>query len=143
MSMKIVVGVDGSEPAKRALDWCATFAARLDAEVVAVHAIDLPVIVAPMTTYVPIQHFTEVNREELREIVTREWCAPLSNASIPFRVVLKEGDPGLVLIETARDEHADLVVTGRRGRGGFTELLLGSTSSALIHHLNGPVMIVP
>ena len=93
MSMKIVVGVDGSEPAKRALDWCATFAGRLDAEVVAVHAIDLPVIVAPMTTYVPIQQFTEVNREELREVVTREWCAPLSNASVPFRVVLKEGDP--------------------------------------------------
>ena len=143
MSMKIVVGVDGSEPAKRALDWCATFAGRLDAEVVAVHAIDLPVIVAPMTTYVPIQQFTEVNREELREVVTREWCAPLSNASIPFRVVLKEGDPALAIIETARDEHADLVVTGRRGRGGFAELVLGSTSYALIHHLNGPLVIVP
>ena len=143
MNMKIVVGVDGSEPAKRALDWCATFAVRLDAEVVAVHAIDLPVIVAPMTTYVPIQQFTEVNREELRDVVTREWCAPLSNASIPFRVVLKDGDPAHVIMETARDEHADLVVTGRRGRGGFAELVLGSTSYALIHHLNRPLVIVP
>jgi nucleotide-binding universal stress UspA family protein len=36
-SAKIIVGVDGSEHSIRALQWCATHAAELDAEVVAVH----------------------------------------------------------------------------------------------------------
>ena len=46
-------------------------------------------------------------------------------------------------MKTADDESADLVVTGRRGRGGFAELVLGSTSYSLVHHLNRPLTIVP
>ena len=143
MNMKIIVGVDGSEPSKRALEWCATYAGRLQAEVVAVHAIEIPILVAPMTTYVPIPEFTEVDREQLAEVVTNKWCKPLTDESVHFRVVLKDGDPALVIIETADDENAELVVTGRRGRGGFAELVLGSTSYALTHHLNRPLVIVP
>jgi nucleotide-binding universal stress UspA family protein len=46
-------------------------------------------------------------------------------------------------MEFARKANADLIVTGRRGRGGFTELLLGSTSHALTHHADRPLVIVP
>ena len=42
MNMKIVVGVDGSEPSQRAVEWCATYAKALGAEVVAVHVVDAP-----------------------------------------------------------------------------------------------------
>jgi nucleotide-binding universal stress UspA family protein len=48
-----------------------------------------------------------------------------------------------MLIEIARTEGAELVVTGRRGRGGFAELLLGSTSHQLTHHVDRPLVIVP
>lgn len=141
--MKIVVGVDGSEPAGRALKWCASYAKALDAEIVAVHAIDLPVIASSMNTYVPILEFSDVDRDKLRAVVTDEWCAPLAKAGVPFRVVLKDGDPAFTIMQVARDEEADLVVTGRRGRGGFAELLLGSTSYALTHHLNRPLLVLP
>lgn len=141
--MKIVVGVDGSEPSGRAVEWCATYGDQLDAEVVVVHAIDMPIVVAPFTSYVPVQEFTEIDRGHLRKVVTDEWCAPLLKASTPFRVELIDGDPALAIMETARNEDADLVVTGRRGRGGFAELVLGSTSYALTHHLNRPLLILP
>lgn len=141
--MKIVVGVDGSEPSGRAVEWCATYGEQLGAEIVVVHAIDLPIVVAPLTTYVPIQNFSEIDRDHVRQVVTDEWCAALIKAAIPFRVELIDGDPALAIMDTARKEDADLVVTGRRGRGGFAELLLGSTSYALTHHLNRPLLILP
>jgi nucleotide-binding universal stress UspA family protein len=143
MGMKILVGVDGSEPSMRAVEWCAEHADALVAEVVAVHAVDLPVVVSPISPGFALPRFDPADREELTRVATEEWCAPLAQASVPFRLVLRDGAPALTLMQVAKDEDADLVVTGTRGRGGFAELLLGSTSHALSHHLHRPLLIHP
>lgn len=143
MGMRIVVGVDGSEHSHRAVEWCARHAPLLSADVVAVHALDVPVYAIPTMAYVPVPPMPDETREELREIVRGQWCEPLARAGVPFRAVLAEGPAAAVIIEQARAEDADLVVTGRRGRGGFAELLLGSTSHSLTHHLDRPLVIVP
>jgi nucleotide-binding universal stress UspA family protein len=143
MGMRIVVGVDGSDHSKRAVEWCARYAGALGADVVAVHALDQPVYALPTLAYVPIPPIDDEAREKLREVVRSDWCAPLERAGVPFRVVVEDGAPAVVILELARAEQADLVVTGRRGRGGFTELVLGSTSHSLSHHLDRPLVIVP
>lgn len=58
------------------------------------------------------------------------------------RMFLKKGDAAKVIIETAKAENCGLIVLGSRGRGEFTELLLGSVSQKVIHHATGPVLIV-
>jgi nucleotide-binding universal stress UspA family protein len=141
--MKIIVGVDGSEPANRAIEWCAKYAPALDAEVVAVHAIDIPFYVPPTISSLPPPPLSPEERAGLHDHVTTAWCAPLANATVPFRVVLMDSDPALAIMQAAKAEQADLVVTGRRGRGGFAELVLGSTTYALTHHLDRPLVIVP
>lgn len=143
MGKCIVVGVDGSEHARRAVEWCAEHAAGFGAEVVAVHAIEMPVYAAPTMAYVPIPPMNDDDRRALQAVVHDEWCAALVEAHTPFRAVVTDGSPAVVLMETARAEDAMLVVTGRRGRGGFSELLLGSTSHSLTHHLDRPLVIVP
>ncbi len=143
MSGKIVVGVDGSDHSQRAVAWCASHARALDAEVVAVHAVETPVYPAMGTPYWPVPTLTPVQRDELRDIVALDWCKPLADAGVSFRVVLMEGAPAPAIIQVAHAEDAELVVTGRRGRGGFAELVLGSTSHALSHHLDRPLVIVP
>ena len=140
---RILVGIDGSEPSLRAVEWCAAHADQLGADVVAVHAIAIPVVVAPVSPGFRLPEFKPADREALTKVATEEWCAPLSKASVSFRVVLVDGDPAASIIRAAKTENADLVVTGRRGRGGFAELLLGSTSHALSHHLQRPLLIVP
>ena len=51
------------------------------------------------------------------------------------------GRPGRVLVQASRT--ADLVVVGSRGVGGFTGLLMGSVSQAVLTGAAGPVMVVP
>lgn len=47
------------------------------------------------------------------------------------------------LIETAHKLGADVLVSGTRGHGGFARALLGSTSTALLHHADLPLLVVP
>jgi nucleotide-binding universal stress UspA family protein len=142
--VKIIVGVDGSPSSARAVEWCAAHAPAVEAEVVAVHAIEIPVYASSGLGSVPLPVASEPDRDELRDVIRREWCMPLSKASVPFRVVLTDGrTPASAIMAAAEHAGADLVVTGRRGRGGFAELLLGSTSHQLSHHLDRPLVIVP
>ncbi len=54
-----------------------------------------------------------------------------------------DGDPRRVLVETAKQEDADLVVIGKRGRNRIGELLLGSTAEAVSRGAHCPVLVVP
>ena len=141
--MKIVVGVDGSVSSIHAVEWCAALAPALDTEVIAVHSIELPVYSASGFGAAPVPPPSATERDAVREMIEGDWCAPLTKAHVRFRSVVTDGSPAAAIIAVARNEQADLVVTGRRGLGGFKELLLGSTSHELSHHLDRPLVIVP
>jgi nucleotide-binding universal stress UspA family protein len=144
---RIVLGHDGSEGAARACRWCADLAHALSAEVVVVHAMDLPAY--PVVTYegplpVPLEPgVLERWQEERRALVETTWCAPLRRAGVTHRVQVVDADPATAILETADTERADLVVVGRRGEGTLGELVLGSVSHQLTHHAHQPVTVVP
>ncbi|AGY58504.1 universal stress protein [Gloeobacter kilaueensis] len=52
------------------------------------------------------------------------------------------GNPGRCLCELASSWQADLVVMGRRGHSGLSELLLGSASNYVLHHAPCSVLVV-
>ena len=140
--MKMLVGVDGSESAQRAVAWCAAHATALDANVIAVHAIEVPVHALLPDAYAP-PVYADVDREHIRDVLRDEWCSTLNAANVPFDAKVIEGYPADVIMEAARRERADIVVVGRRGLGGFKKMLLGSTSHQLSHHLDRTLVIVP
>ncbi len=141
----IVVGIDGSDAAGRAVRWCAEHAPLLAASVVAVHALDTTGFgsFVALDPAVPVALPNDEELRRLRDVAEREWCKALVDAGVDHRVVVAEGNAVAALRQIAEDERADLVVTGRRGRGGFAELVLGSTSHQLAHHLTRPLLIVP
>ena len=65
--------------------------------------------------------------------------ADTDDVSVERRVLT--GPPADALIQQAR--HADLLVVGTRGLGGFTELILGSVSDQVARHSRCPVVLVP
>ncbi|PPS45518.1 universal stress protein [Chroococcidiopsis sp. TS-821] len=52
------------------------------------------------------------------------------------------GSPGRIICNTARDWQANLIVIGRRGLSGLSELLLGSVSNYVLHHAPCSVLTV-
>lgn len=139
---RIVVGIDGSDGSADALRWAIELAAGVDAEVVAVHAHELPRYVphATGTPFVPeLENWERLAQQEFE----LRWCAPLAAAGVRHRMVFQVGTPGEVLLGVAERVAADLIVTGRRGRSELLELLAGSVSQRMVHRAHCPVVVVP
>jgi nucleotide-binding universal stress UspA family protein len=138
---RIVVGVDGSDQALAALEWAIEMARPMSAEIVAVFAVPPPSYVGYGYDAVPPPLDLDW-RAAVRQEFEREWCRPLHESGIPHRLVMEDGRAASVIADVADSEDADLVVVGRRGRGGIAELLLGSVSHELGHHCHRPVVLV-
>ncbi len=139
MKPKVVVGVDGSEPARAALRWAAREADVRQTELVAVMAWDL-LDQRPADRSTPFDpHFdddaaaAELARS-LADVLEPEALARVEQVvecAKPAPAILGVAGPG------------DLVVVGSRGLGGFKGLLLGSVSEQVVDHASGPVVVVP
>jgi len=136
----VVVGVDGSEPARRALRWAAEEAVRRG----------LPLRVVTAFEWLRGQPIGLVGLgENYRDIMLAATRRRLAEA---VRVAEKE-QPGLevqsqlvvgfpIPVLTAEAQRAALVVIGDRGLGGVTGLLVGSVAVALAAHADCPVVVV-
>ena len=142
MERTIIVGVDGSEPSHRAVEWTSRYAAATGARVVAVHAIPIPVYPPLTGLYLPSPNLTEEQQARAHDACL-EYCKPLADAGVDHELVIAEGHAVAALKDAAEERDAELLVVGRRGRGGFVELLLGSTSHDLAVHLGRPLVIIP
>ncbi|MGW0758413.1 universal stress protein [Streptomyces sp. NPDC002814] len=117
----VVVGVDGTLVAVRALDWAADEAVRRGATLRIVYAApdadEAAPILASAATRIHERHF-----------------------DLPTETTAAEGDAVRALARES--EHAALTVVGTRGFGGVTGLLFGSVSLRLAAHVHGPLMVV-
>jgi len=134
----VVVGVDGSPRSERAVEIAFAEAHLRRDRVIALHAWQRPA--ASGFGDAPVVYDAET-LEKLETTLLTEHLAAARDLYPEVEVVLQvmEAPTAAALIEASTG--ADLVVTGSRGHGGFTGLLLGSVSHALIHHARCPVLI--
>ena len=136
---KILVATDGSESAGRAVTFAAELARATGAAVVAVHVFEPLALLGEVAPPVDFAASEARARTELHET----WCAPLIAADVTFTAEVIEGAPAAAIVSLARDHNVDLIVVGARGHSRLGELLLGSTSSGVLHHAPVPVTVVP
>jgi nucleotide-binding universal stress UspA family protein len=138
----IVVGVDGSECARGALEFAAREAALRGARLRVVCAWEIPPAVyaggfAPTLDQPTLEGF----REGAETVVQQAVAAATGRRSVlECEGKAVHAQPAEVLLEEARD--ADLIVVGNRGHGGFASLLLGSVSHQVVQHAFCPVTVV-
>ncbi|GAA1452562.1 universal stress protein [Nocardiopsis tropica] len=143
---RIVVGVDGSETARRALGLAYDLAAESGAELVVVHSWEVPYPYDPVAMtaagYLPQEDLFERQSEELvagllAEVVDERR----EDLDVEVSVVRTQNSPVSAILEAA--EGADAVVVGSRGRGTVRGLLLGSVSQGVLHRSRIPVIVLP
>jgi nucleotide-binding universal stress UspA family protein len=132
----IVVGVDGSADARRALEWAMEESGHSGSPLLLIHGVDVGVAAAS-----PYGSGTVLEQlEEAGEQVLAEELARVRAAGIEADGRIEVGSAAYALIEASRD--ARMLVVGSRGHGGFAGMLLGSVSTACSHHAHCPVVVV-
>jgi nucleotide-binding universal stress UspA family protein len=138
---RVIVGTDGSAHSDAAIDFAAHEAALAQVELVIVHAWSYPYRRRDAESAATDEIGSMMQAEAdaiLASATSRAHESEPSLGTVTTRLV--EGGAVDVLLATAGS--ADLLVVGARGRGSIRSILLGSTSSSLIHHSQGPVAII-
>lgn len=135
MSYQIVVGVDGSASASRALQWALEEGRARSGEVTAVFAWQLPLIGMPGA-------FDQEELEREAKALLSGELESVGPDGVSVNLLVAQGDPSASLLEICDRTGADLLVVGSRGREGFAGLLLGSVGQECAEHSRCPVVIV-
>jgi nucleotide-binding universal stress UspA family protein len=99
---------------------------------------------APMPSYETEQMLAKQAEEEERlgKTILEESIETLDNFGFEASSVLMRGDAATEIIEYAKGNQIDLIVTGSRGLSRMRRLLLGSLSRKLVHYAGCSVLIV-
>ncbi|WP_150461137.1 universal stress protein [Nesterenkonia ebinurensis] len=136
----VVVGVDGSDHSIGALRLAAEEAGYRDVPLTLIASYAVTGYAIAAADLSPQIIDENIIRRELEELLENA-CEHIDTFDGQIRTEVERGDAVNVLLDYSR--NAELVVVGSRGRGGFTGLLLGSTSARLPAHSKAPVLVVP
>lgn len=138
--MQVVVGVDGSDEARRALAWACTEARAHAATLHVVHVWHYPYGIAPSASRTLQEELRASLRREAEQVLANEVAAACETGVTVSSALLEGSPPERLVLEAQPD---DVLVVGSHGRGGFTGLLLGSVGQQCAHHARCPLVIVP
>jgi nucleotide-binding universal stress UspA family protein len=139
----ILVGIDGSHNASRALEWAIAEAAirKTDLTVLTVHVVP-PSYWTGRPALLPGD---EGSLDEVRKLaeaaVSKAVTAQGDSQPTSVTVNAVHGFPAEALVDASA--ASDLLVIGSRGGGGFGSLAMGSISTQVVHHAKCPVVVVP
>lgn len=137
----VLVAVDGSEAANRAAAFAGEVAHVAGAKLTLLYAYDRADISSLSLDITSVEHVAETERQRARDAFN---AARLAIGDRPPRIFEHTaiGRPAELIVELGRATPVQLIVVGSRGRGRLTEVLLGSTAQAVLHHAPCAVTVV-
>ena len=137
----VLVPIDFSTTADRALEYAIALAQQLQARLTLLHVLDLtPVTMEEMTagvaaTYLDdletdAQHLLQASRERVQR------------AGLQGESLLVQGTPTQTIVDTAGEQGVDLILMGTHGRTGLAHVFLGSVAEHVVRQGPCPVLVV-
>jgi nucleotide-binding universal stress UspA family protein len=154
MFHKILVALDNSQMSECIFEQALFLTQTNNAEIMLLHVLSPledpyinPIFLQPETIY-PSLHTDTINQymqawDQLKQ-ERLDWMRSLaqtaSNTGVKTEFTQSIGDAGRIICELAVTWEADLIIVGRRGRSGISELFLGSVSNYVLHHAHCSVL---
>lgn len=134
MTGRIVVGVDGSDSSRQALEWAADQAERTGATLLVITAWHWPAMfgAAPMMD-------VDFEGDARKVVVGMVDGLRGGHPDLPIEMQVVGGSAAQALIDAS--DGADLLVVGSRGHGAITGAVIGSVSLHCVHQSHCPVLI--
>jgi nucleotide-binding universal stress UspA family protein len=139
---KLLVPVDGSGAALRALDQAIALAQRSPGcSIVLIHAHEEPLIYGEIAVYVPRTKMAELQRQHSEDMLVTAKTK-LKDTGIPYTVEVLVGPIAQTIAEHAEHIGCDAIVMGRHGKSTLGDILVGSVAIKVLHASKLPVMLV-
>ncbi len=139
----IIVGIDGSDRSRQALEWAISEAA---ARHTGLTVLTVSEVLTGGLWSVPVYPGDLERTKQAQQAAQAETDSLLAKAgqeSRPASVTVRAvtGVPAQELLRASAS--ADMIVVGSRGSGGLKRLVTGSVSTAVTHHAHCPVVVIP
>ncbi len=139
----VVVPLDGSALAEKALPWVAALAKMMRLEVVLLRAHSVPDVFYSSDEYVPkMWEFIERVKEEASSYLRKIADGMQRNGIERVSLLTVEGDAAAEIIDYARKTPENLIAMSTHGRSGIRRLL-GSVTDRVVRHSWDPVLVIP
>ncbi|MBI4258461.1 MAG: universal stress protein [Thaumarchaeota archaeon] len=140
MFNKILVAIDGSRNAFRALEYAVDLAKKYDASITLIHVVERPVYPYVYAEGVAVHGDIYATLREEGEKLLAEKKEELVKKGLKAETRLVTGNPAEEVLKTSTNH--DLIVIGSRGLGTVKTFLLGSVSTKVSQHAKKPVLII-
>ncbi len=140
--MKILIPVDGSANAQRAVDHVIrSIAALKEQPQLLLLNVQWNVATGNVKLFINQKTIDDYYREEGMAALQSARAA-LDAAALPYQYHISVGTPAEAIVQYAHEQGVDQIVMGRQGRGGLQALLLGSVVNKVLHLTDCPVLLV-
>jgi nucleotide-binding universal stress UspA family protein len=146
---KLVVGVDGSPDAERAVEWVKQFPLPPECEIRLAQVLpfleDLiraRMLLPPhLTGYQEVYGFAE-RQQQGAQTYLEKLAASLGEAGRRTATETRRGDPASALLDAADEQKADLLIVGCQGLSAIARFVMGSVSENVLRHAHCSVAVV-
>jgi nucleotide-binding universal stress UspA family protein len=139
--VRILVGVDGSDPAQRAARRAFALASKLGESVTLIHVLPPPPVLSEPSVLINVAEL-ERNVYQAGKTLLDKLATEGRASGVQVDTQLLSGSAAEVIAEAAQPDDIDFLVVGSRGRTLVGSMLLGGTSHRLAHICKKPVLIV-
>jgi nucleotide-binding universal stress UspA family protein len=155
MYRHILIALDNSDLSRGVIQQAIRLAQSTGARLTLLHVLCSEEVMSPTMPLIPVPEYYPSLSATTMELYQEEWKAfetkslailenykrQAESAGVQTEYFQKSGSPGRLICEVGEELQVDLIMVGRRGHSGLSELLAGSVSNYVVHHASTSVLV--